>query len=234
MFNIFRKQSDYKIITNPNLKELKKKYSGVWKDDTFPEKQWGRVERQLKHINDVPEFKVIINMVKASGLINPSILEVGCSSGYLSKVLTDVRYEGTDYSSSFIQFAKQKFPEIKFTINDATNLKYKDKSFDIVISGCCLLHIIDFKKAIKEVARVAKKYVIFHRTPVFHLQPTTFFTKNAYDAEMLEIIFNEEELTDILRTCNLATVKIRTIGEGKISGMNEKMFMKNYLCQKVK
>jgi SAM-dependent methyltransferase len=223
--NFFHK-NDYKKISNSDLDLLKKKYSNVWKDETFPEKQWRRVENQLKHINDVPEFRAIIDMVKATGLNNPTVLEIGCSSGYLSKVLPNVRYEGTDYSSSFIKFAKQKFPEVKFTVNDATNLKYKDKSFDIVISGCCLLHIIDFKKAIKEAARVAKKYVIFHRTPVFGFRPTTFFTKTAYNAEMLEIVFNEDELIDIFRKNNLSVVKIKTISGG------ENTIIKNYLCKK--
>lgn len=234
MFNLFKKKSIYKIITTSNLKELKKKYNGVWKDESFPEKQWRRVAKQLKRIDDIPEFRAVTECVKAAGLKNPSILEVGCSSGYLSKVLTDVRYEGTDYSSSFIQFAKLKFPNVKFTVNDATDLKYKANAFDIVISGCCLLHIIEYKKAIKEAVRVAKKYVILHRTPVFHLQPTTFFTKIAYGTEMLEIIFNEEELVDLCGRNGLAVIKTRSLSVSDISGTKEKVVVKDYLCVKVK
>lgn len=227
---IFFNRDNYHVVQNPDLNILRKKYSDVWKDKTFPEKQWRRVEKQLEHINEIPEFRGMIDCVKATGLKNPLILDVGCSSGYLSDVFKKAEikanYEGTDYSPAFINFAKQKYPKIKFTVNEATNLKYKNNSFDLVISACCLLHIIDYKKAISEVARVAKKFVIFHRTPVFHLQPTTFFTKTAYDAEMLEIVFNEEELIDIFRQNNLAVIKTRTISSGNIT-------IKNYLCRKI-
>ncbi len=226
---IFFNNDGYRIISNPDKNILKKTYSDVWKDETFPEKQWRRVEKQLENINSVPEFIAMIDCIRAINLKNPSILDVGCSSGYLSEILEKSglksRYEGTDYSLAFIKFAKQKYPQIKFTVNDATNLKYKDKSFDIVVSACCLLHIVDYKKVISEAARVAKKFIIFHRTPVFHLQPTTFFTKTAYGAEMLEIVFNEEELVDIFCKNNLAITKIKTISSGNIT-------IKNYLCQK--
>lgn len=228
MFNLFKKQSDYKIIDNPNLEELKKKYSGVWQDDSFPEKQWRRVEKQLKNIDDVPEFRTIRECVKATKLKQPSILEVGCSSGYLSKVLQNTKYEGTDYSPAFINFAKQKFPKNKFTVNDATDLKYKNKSFDIVISGCCLLHILNYKKAISEAVRVAKKYVIFHRTPVLLSFPTTYLTKTAYGQKMLEIHFNEEELVILFFKNKLAIIKILILGE-----QNENMIMRNYVCKKL-
>mgnify|MGYP001589564837 CR=1 FL=1 len=232
MFNIFKKRSDYKIINYSNLEELKKIYDDVWKDERFPEKQWNRVEKQLKNVDEIPEFRAIIECIKATELKNPSILDVGCSSGYLSEVLKikkiRAKYEGTDYSPSFINFARNKYPKETFSVNDATNLKYKDKNFDIVVSACCLLHIINYKKAISEAARVAKKYVIFHRTPVYSIRPTTFFTKTAYNAEMLEIIFNEDELVDIFKKNNLSVVKIKTISS------EENTTIKNYLCLKGK
>ena len=64
--------------------------------------------------------------------------------------------------------AKQRYPEKEFKINDAADLNYTNNQFNIVISGCCILHIIDYKKAISETARTAKDYVIFHRTPIIH------------------------------------------------------------------
>lgn len=234
--NIFnRDPNKYKVISTPNLSILRKKYAKVWKDNTFPQKQWNRVEKQLEHIDDIPEFRAIIDNVRATKLKNPSILDIGCSSGYLSEVLRrsgiKSRYDGTDYSPSFIDFAKEKYPKIKFMVNDATSLKYKKGSFDIVVSGCCLLHIVNYKKAVSEAARVSEKYVIFHRTPVFNLQPTTFFTKTAYGAEMLEIIFNEDELIDIFCKNNMAVVKTVTISSGNISDLGENISIKNYLCR---
>lgn len=235
---IFLIRSDsHHLIANPNLVALKKKYANIWKDNGIPLKQWSRVERQLQNISDIQEFKAIVDCVKATRLKNPSILEIGCSSGYLSEVLKKAgiraRYEGTDYSSAFIRFAKEKYPDIKFTVNDAINLHYKNNCFDVVISGCCLLHIIDYPKAIAETARVAKKFAVFHRTPILHSSSTSFLAKMAYGVEMLDIYFNEEELIDLFYQNGLTVVKIKTISQGKISALKEDMVMKNYLCRKL-
>ena len=234
---IFFGRDNYKIISNPDFRELKRKYANTWKDDGIPQKQWPRVERQMQNISAVPEFRALVDCVQATKLKNPSILEIGCSSGYLSEVLMKAgikaRYEGTDYSPSFIRFAKQKYPDIKFTIDNATNLHYKNNSFDIVISGCCLLHIINYPKAIAETERVARKFAIFHRTPILHSSLTSFLTKTAYGAEMLDIYFNEDELIDLFYQNDLAIIKTKTISQGRISGLEEDMVMKNYLCRKL-
>lgn len=235
---IFLNRSDsHHLIANPNLVALKKKYANIWKDNGIPLKQWSRVERQLQNISDIQEFKAIVDCVRATNLKNPSILEVGCSSGYLSEVLKKAgikaRYEGTDYSPAFIHFAKEKYPDIKFTVNNATNLHYKNNCFDIIVSGCCLLHIVNYQKAIVETARVAKKYAIFHRTPVLHSLPTSFLTKTAYGIGMLDIYFNEEELIDLFYKNNLVVIKTRTISQGRIPELKGDMAIKNYLCRKL-
>ena len=217
----FNRNDEYHLIANPDLAVLRKKYANTWKDDSFPEKQWRRVEKQLQNINNVPEFQAAIDCIKTTKLKSPSILEIGCSSGYLSEVLKKTgikaRYEGTDYSSSFIHFARQKYPDVKFTVNDAINLHYKNNSFDVIVSGACILHIINYQKAIAEASRVAKKFVIFHRTPVLHTLPTTFLTKVAYGAKMMDVFFNEEELIDLFHKNKLAVIKIITLSQGKIS-----------------
>jgi len=233
----FHQGNSHNLITNPDLSALKKQYSNAWKNDSFPQKQWARVEKQLQRINDIPEFRAIIDCVKATNIKKSSILEIGCSSGYLSEILKKkgikATYEGTDYSQLFIDFAEEKYPGTKFTINDATNLHYKGKSFDIVISGCCILHIINYKKAIAEASRVTKKFIIFHRTPILHFSPTSFFKKTAYDSEMLDIYFNEKELIDLFNQNGLVVVKIVTISKEYVPVLKEDMFVKNYLCRKL-
>jgi len=61
------------------------------------------------------------------------------------------------------------YPAIRFDVEDATRLRYNSDSFDIVVSGCCLLHISEYEKAIAEAARVSREFVVFHRTPVLHM-----------------------------------------------------------------
>ena len=80
-----------------------------------------------------------------------SLLEVGCSSGFYSEIIDHsglpITYSGCDYSESFISLAKEKYPSIDFSVDEATDLHYPDNSFDIVLSGCCLLHIPQYAKA---------------------------------------------------------------------------------------
>jgi hypothetical protein len=103
-------------------------------------------------------------------------------------------------------------------------------SFDIVISGCCLLHIANFEEAIKESARVSSRYVLFHRTPVLHMAPTTFFRKLAYGIQTIEIHFNEEELLSLFRKHGLSVIAISTLDISWKAG--DAYATKEYICEK--
>ena len=56
------------------------------------------------------------------------------------------------------------------------------------------MHIIDYRAAIREATRVAARYCIFHSVPVFDDHQTTFLSKYAYGAPVVEIVF--ENRTD--------------------------------------
>ena len=56
------------------------------------------------------------------------------------------------------------------------------------------MHIVDYQAAIREAARVAARYCIFHSVPVFDDHPTTFLSKYAYGAPVVEVVFGEAEL----------------------------------------
>ena len=182
-------------------------------------------------------MKALVDLLKKIDTANKKILEIGCSSGYYSEVFNKADfnfiYEGCDYSEEFIKLAKERYPSINFKVGDATNLDYKDNQFDIVIFGCCILHIIDYQTAIKEAARVAKNYIIFHRTPIIHRKKTTYTTKTAYGTKMIEIFFNEEELLNLLSKSNLAVLNINTHSSFIVDDLDETVFMKSYLCKKI-
>ena len=103
--------------------------------------------------------------------------------------------------------------------------------FDIALSGCCLLHISEYPKAIIETARVAKSFVVFHRTPVHHLSPTQYFLKKAYGIETLELSFNEQELVQLFASSNLAVIDVLTIDTGWRD--SDATAVKTYLCRKL-
>ena len=56
------------------------------------------------------------------------------------------------------------------------------------------MHIVEYQTAIREAARVAARYCIFHTVPVFDDYRTTFLTKYAYGAPVVEMVFGKQEL----------------------------------------
>jgi SAM-dependent methyltransferase len=154
------------------------------------------------------DFKIAADAVAATGLTNPTLLEVGCGSGYYADVFATlvgagVRYTGVDYSSAMIARARARAPSGAFEVADATRLPYPDEAFDIVFNGVSLMHILDYPAAIAEAARVAAGYCVFHTVPVFHEHRTTFLRKYAYGAPVVEVIFGKQELMQLCRDAGL-------------------------------
>jgi SAM-dependent methyltransferase len=154
------------------------------------------------------DFRVAAEAVAATGLANPRLLEVGCGSGYYSEVFATllpggVRYTGIDYSSAMIARARTHYPATAFEAADATKLPYANGAFDVVFNGVSLMHIIDYVGAIREAARVAAGFCVFHGVPVFDDHRTTFLSKYAYGAPVVEVVFGKQELMSLCRDAGL-------------------------------
>jgi ubiquinone/menaquinone biosynthesis C-methylase UbiE len=154
------------------------------------------------------DFKVAAEAVAATAIAHPRVLEVGCGSGYYSEVLATllpgrVQYTGIDYSDAMIARARAHYPSTAFEVGDATRLPCADGAFDIVFNGVSLMHIVEYQAAVREAARVAVHYCIFHTVPVFDDHQTTFLRKYAYGAPVVEIIFGKAELMSLCRDSGL-------------------------------
>ena len=128
---------------------------------------------------------LIINKVKELG--PKSVLEVGCGPGITLKLLADIymeiNFHGIDLSTEGIKYAnksKKKIlnpifkkelnfqfnnvednPNLIFENQDASSLKFKDKSFDFVFSNLALEQMDNIKdNVISEMKRVAKNFII--------------------------------------------------------------------------
>jgi len=95
---------------------------------------------------------------RLSRFSNKKILEVGCGEGVNIKNMqhTSNEFFGVDFSKSKIEFAKKNVKGT-FKVGDATNLPYKNQSFDVVFCKDILHHLPDKRKVISEMKRVAKK-----------------------------------------------------------------------------
>lgn len=96
-----------------------------------------------------------------------SICEVGVGEGELIKNIIKIypkaKYSVTDLSTRKITEAKSnlKIKNISFSVQNAEKLsKFIDNEFDLVI--CCevLEHVENYKKALKELKRISRKYIL--------------------------------------------------------------------------
>jgi SAM-dependent methyltransferase len=214
--------------------------AGAWQNPDIPRAQLQVAERELRAFetrSPVPVFDTFVDLLaRIPGVEGMSLLEVGCASGYYADVLRirglHTRYAGCDYSPALIDLARSRLPGVQLDVQDATALSSPDASYDIVVSGCCILHIPDYGAAIRESARVARRYVLFHRTPVLHTTPTTHYRKRAYGVECVEIHFNETELLRAFTGAGLRVVDAATISVGGHAPAGDVHVVKSYLCEK--
>src|SRR5438552_8192075 len=211
--------SHFHSVSPENLPRVSERLAASWLAEGVPGEQRAVVEPQLAAYRagkPSPAFEALVDILvhNVSGLHNRVLLEIGCSSGYHYEVLrfkgVEVSYQGCDFSPAFIRLARQMYPSVPFDVEDATRLSYGSDSFDIVVSGCCLLHISEYEKAIAEAARVSREFVVFHRTPVLHLTGPLFYTKSAYGIEMLEIHFHEQQLVRLFAAHRLHVVDVNS------------------------
>ena len=124
----------------------------------------------VKHTSKNPIQKFLISNFYSSliSLIKPlkaeSILDTGCGEGFtmdkLAKLGIGKKIEGIEYSKEAISFGKKLFPHLTIKQGSVYDLPYKDNSFDLIICTEVLEHLEYPIRALKEMLRVSKKYLV--------------------------------------------------------------------------
>ena len=206
--------ADYRVLGGIDEARAAANSSGGWfaaRTVLRQERAYRKLIAAMKDGEPRLDFRLAAEAVAATGLPNPRLLEIGCGSGYYSEVLATllpdgVRYTGIDYSDAMIARAREHYPDIAFEVADATKLPYADQSFDIAFNGVSLMHILDYRAAIREAARVAR-FCIFHSVPVFDAYQTTYLSKYAYGAPVVEVVFGRQELMSLCGDAGLRLIR---------------------------
>lgn len=212
----------YTTIDPKDVEKVCQDLIDAWKDPALPEKQFeiavkNELESYRKGGSCLPYDAFIQCLMKIDSSIDKpetKLLEIGCSSGYYSEVMKIAGYHyeyiGVDYNPYFIEFGKKKFGA-NISVDDATKLTLPDRAFEIVVSGCCILHIPNYKAAIEEAVRVSNRYVLFHRTPINMMGRTVHYLKEAYGTKCFEIHFSERELMALWTDLGLRCIYVHEL-----------------------
>jgi SAM-dependent methyltransferase len=94
-------------------------------------------------------------------IVGESVCDVGCGTGYLlslvKRVWPTLHYTGVDF---VFPDGQPTFPGIEFREGMIEDLPFEDGAFDTVICTHVLEHILDFRRALSELRRIAKKRLI--------------------------------------------------------------------------
>jgi ubiquinone/menaquinone biosynthesis C-methylase UbiE len=148
--------------------------SEAWRADDIPDLQSVVSDCAVKEFRSgeiVPVFSSLVRILKRlSRKRIATFLDLACATGYYKEVVGSVlgctAYHGADYSRAMIDKALAKYPGTPFTVQDATDLTFQDRSFDVVMLSGALEHIPHYERAIQQLCRVSAKWVILHRLPV--------------------------------------------------------------------
>lgn len=93
-----------------------------------------------------------------------SILDAGCGEGFtLNKLYQNKigqKLEGIEFSKDAVEIGRKLHPHLSLREGDIYKLPFKDNSFDLVLSTEVLEHLKEPEKALKEIIRVSRKYIL--------------------------------------------------------------------------
>ena len=194
---------------------------------TYDHQREGNVYRRQKRAVELRYFLELIDKKPKE-----NVLELGCSSGFLTKDLGKVT--AIDTSTDMLKIARSKNKLAKCMPGDMFDIPFKDNSFDKVDTMRVWNHLgeEDLKKAIKESKRVLKEggYLIFDSEEKSFLRRiVSFFYKRIFKTTGYKIY--QYSLKDLSRILNEQGFKIEK-GKFLYHKVGRQIILRNKLFKK--
>ena len=165
------------------------------------------------------QYNDICNEISAKLHPDMTVLELACGSGQFTFRLADKvkHWEATDFSPNMIAEARKQFipANLHLSVQDATNLPYKDESFDAVVIANALHIMPEPDKAMAEIYRVLKPGGMLFAPTFVHGSGTGFMLRS----KMLELagfhVFSKwtaEIFAHYVRSCHFEILTAKIMG----------------------
>jgi len=115
-------------------------------------KDWSEIQEQTGKAG----YDFVLNYLAVTPATK--LLDVGCGSGYFSKLAVDKQIDvtGLDATTELIAEAKKRVPTANFLVGEMEELPFEEKSFDVVCGFNSFQYAADIKNALMEAKRVLK------------------------------------------------------------------------------
>ena len=114
-------------------------------------------------------YSLLINEIQIHE--NATVLDVGCGTGTILKGLSEkckINGFGIDAEEKMLEIARQKCPQIDFSIQRCDNTNFASNTFDVIIASLAYHHFDNREGFAKEAARIIKKGgVVYIADPIF-------------------------------------------------------------------
>ncbi len=177
---------------------------------TYDNQREGNPYRKMKRAVELKYFLELIDKKDTE-----KVLELGCSSGFLTKHLGKVT--AIDTSEGMLKITKEKNPLATCLPGDMFSMQFKDNSFDKVVTMRVWNHLdrTDLIRAIRESKRVIKTggYLIFDAEEKSLLRRVVgFFYQRIFRITGYKIYqYSIKEIVGILRKEGFKVEKIKVI-----------------------
>ncbi len=186
-------------------------------EQEYYEDYWQKVDSGKALFEGVPiwgednQLGKVMNFLERS--LSGKVLDAGCGEGtvalHVSKLKGVSKMIALDISRTAINIgkkkaAKEKLGNIEFVQGSTTNLPFKGRTFDTVISLEVIEHVIDVKRMLSELNRVLKKkgYLAISTVELSFLKRVMIamlFFENYFDPQTPHIrFFTRKTLQNIL------------------------------------
>ncbi len=174
-------RSQKKFSYEKQLQTLYKTTADPWNYESSPYERF-RFEKTLALVKSVP---------------HTTVLELGCSEGYFTKLLYTISKNITaiDLSDIAIQRAKKRVQNVTYHVTTFENFKIK-KPFDIIICSELLYYVKDKQAFVDKMAN-SGNYIITSHAGLFSFAYTPYFSKLKRLKKNFFILPKEKTIVDI-------------------------------------
>jgi SAM-dependent methyltransferase len=165
----------------------------------------------------------------------PSMLEIGCDSGWRSFLYEQLIPGGARYAggvataAALIEQARRRRPDLRFDAAAPDALPHTDGCVDAAFVNFSALGAVDPAAVTAEARRVAGKWCVLHGIPLVRHAPTAWALRRGADGDVAETIVNEADLRLALARSGLVAHKVWEIERRAAAG--ETVFVRTFLCK---